>query len=91
MDGLAEQATHSGATGNTTIVRRRLAREVTVQISARLTNMIHACLQPPKGEAARILHGQRYDEEDEDDEGTDANATTQRPAAPRGVARAAGA
>eukprot|EP00974_Lingulodinium_polyedra_P082106 7949277-Lingulodinium_polyedra.AAC.1 len=58
---------------------------------ARLANMIHACLQPPKGEAARILHGQRYDEEDEDDVETDANAATQRPAAPRGAARPAGA
>eukprot|EP00974_Lingulodinium_polyedra_P119201 11170251-Lingulodinium_polyedra.AAC.1 len=56
MDVLAEQATRSGVTGRATTVRKRLAREVIVQIMARLANMIHACLQPPRGGAARILH-----------------------------------
>eukprot|EP00974_Lingulodinium_polyedra_P093568 9066258-Lingulodinium_polyedra.AAC.1 len=81
MDGLAEQATRGGVTGRATTVRKRVAHEVTVQIMARLANAIHVCLQPPKGDAARILHGAARDGDDDDDD-ANADAETQRPAAP---------
>eukprot|EP00974_Lingulodinium_polyedra_P119187 11170200-Lingulodinium_polyedra.AAC.1 len=61
MGGLAEQASSGGVTGRATTVRKRPAHEVTVQIMARLANVIHACLQPPKGGAARILREPAHD------------------------------
>eukprot|EP00974_Lingulodinium_polyedra_P093629 9072983-Lingulodinium_polyedra.AAC.1 len=42
MGGFVEQATSGGAMGHATTVRQRFAHEATVQIMARLANMIHA-------------------------------------------------
>ena len=88
LDGLANAVTSGGTDGRMKRVRKRLAHEVTVQIQARLAKMIHACLQPPRGDAARVIFGGDVGGDDDEEEEYD---ETQRQTGPGTTARAAGA
>eukprot|EP00974_Lingulodinium_polyedra_P020738 2007228-Lingulodinium_polyedra.AAC.1 len=69
MDGQSDQATCGGTSGNARSVRKCFVHEITVQIQARFANMILTCLQPPRGEAARILYGGFEGDDEDDDDG----------------------